>query len=431
MSRHGISIAQVKSDFPLLKQHVNEKPLVYLDSAASAQKPLEVIERINDFYQNEYASVHRGVHHLSAEATSNMETVRQQVCQFIGASQREEIVFTSGTTEAINLVANSYGRINFKSGDEIIVSEMDHHANIVPWQMLAEAMQLNIKVWPVSDNGELSLDSLVCLLSERTVLVAVCHVSNVLGTVNPIRAIADIIDRHNTALERGASSGDSGVSNRARVRFLVDGAQAVMHQKVDVKQLGCDFYAFSGHKVYGPTGTGVLYAKHDLLQNMQPWQGGGSMIQSVDLYKGTEFNAAPWLFEAGTPNITGIMGLGAALRYLKRVGFEQISVHENKLTQMVLEALRNIPEVCIYGHAESRVGVIAFNLGKHHAFDVGAFLDRYGIAIRTGHHCAMPLMQRYGVKAMCRVSLAMYNTSDDIAKLVHALRHIQKLLQNA
>ncbi len=287
MSRHGISITQVKGDFPLLKQYVNEKPLVYLDSAASAQKPLEVIERVNDFYHNEYASVHRGVHHLSAEATSNMETVRQQVCQFIGASQREEIVFTSGTTEAINLVANSYGRINFKSGDEIIVSEMEHHANIVPWQMLAEAMQLNIKVWPVSDNGELSLDSLVCLLSERTVLVAVCHVSNVLGTVNPIRAIADIIDRHNTAFEGGTSSGDSGVSNRARARFLVDGAQAVMHQKVDVKQLGCDFYAFSGHKVYGPTGTGgVLYAKHDLLQSMQPWQGGGSMIQSVDLYKG-------------------------------------------------------------------------------------------------------------------------------------------------
>lgn len=413
MSRHGISISQVKGDFPLLNRLVNEQPLVYLDSAASAQKPSVVIERVNDFYQNEYASVHRGVHHLSAEATSNMETVREQVCQFLGANQREEIVFTSGTTEAINLIANSYGRVHFKSGDEIIISEMEHHANIVPWQMLAEAMQLKIKVWPVSDSGELCFDVLSGLLSERTVLVAVCHVSNVLGTVNPIRKIADIIS-----------------TCQPKARLLVDGAQAVMHQKTDVQQLGCDFYVFSGHKVYGPTGIGVLYAKNELLQVMQPWQGGGSMIQLVDLYKGTEFNASPWRFEAGTPNITGIIGLGAALRYIRRVGFEQISALENKLTRMLIEELENIPELCLYGRAENRVGVVSFNLGKHHAFDVGAFLDRYGIAIRTGHHCAMPLMQRYGVKAMCRISLAMYNTSDDVAKLVRALRHIQKLLQN-
>ncbi|WJV60827.1 cysteine desulfurase SufS [Pectobacteriaceae bacterium CE70] len=401
-------IERVKADFPALQQEINGQPLVYLDSAASAQKPLTVIERERDFYLHEYAAVHRGIHTLSAHATSAMEGVRAQVAAFINAESAEEIVFVRGTTEAINLVANSYGRTFFQPGDNLIVTEMEHHANIIPWQMLAASHQLEIRVLPLTVEGTLNMAKLPLLLDERTRLVAVTQVSNVLGTVNPV---SEIIRQ----------------AKAAGAKVLVDGAQAVMHQAVDVQAMDCDFYAFSGHKIYGPTGIGVLYAKKQLLQDMPPWEGGGAMIRQVSLYYGTTYVDAPWRFEAGSPNTAGIMGLGAALHYVTTLGREAVHVYETELMQYALEALEQVADFTLYG-PHQRQGVIAFNLGKHHAYDVGSFLDQYGIAIRTGHHCAMPLMEHYGVPSMCRASLALYTQREDIDRLVAGLQRIHRLL---
>ena len=402
------SIGQIRADFPLLSREVNGQPLAYLDSAASAQKPQVVIDRELNFYREGYAAVHRGIHTLSAEATGQMEAVRSQVAGFINAASAEEIIFVKGTTEAINLVANSYGRHALKAGDSIIITEMEHHANIVPWQMLAKEIGIEIRVWPLTATGELEPGALAGLMDNTTKLLAITQVSNVLGTVNPIKEIV-------------AQAKAEGLV------VLVDGAQAIMHQAVDVQDLDCDFYVFSGHKLYGPSGIGILYGKSELLQQMPPWEGGGAMIKTVSLTEFPTFADAPWRFEAGSPNTAGIMGLGAAISYVNGLGLEQIQQYEHSLMQYALEQLSQIQSLILYGPAE-RAGVIAFNLGQHHAYDVGSFLDQYGIAIRTGHHCAMPLMAFYQVPSMCRASLALYNTREEVDRLVAGLLRIEKLL---
>ena len=402
------SVQQVRGDFPVLAREVNGQPLAYLDSAASAQKPEQVIHAEASFYRHGYAAVHRGIHTLSAEATQRMEEVRQKVANFLHAASAEEIVFVRGTTEAINLVANSWGTSNVKAGDNIVITAMEHHANIVPWQMLCARNGAELRVIPLNADGTLQMASAPSLFDERTRLLAVTQVSNVLGTENPLAELITLAHRHGT-------------------KTLVDGAQAVMHHPVDVQALDCDFYAFSGHKLYGPTGIGALYVKADILKDMPPWEGGGSMIATVSLTQGTTWANAPWRFEAGTPNTGGIIGLGAALDYVSELGLVQIAEYEQTLMRYALDALSHVPDLHLYGPAD-RLGVIAFNLGKHHAYDVGSFLDNYGIAVRTGHHCAMPLMEFYQVPAMCRASLAMYNTVEEVDRLVAGLQRIQRLL---
>lgn len=401
-------VHRVRADFPLLMREVNGVPLAYLDSAASAQKPQQVIDAEVEFYRHGYAAVHRGIHTLSAEATQRMENVRTQVARFLNANSAEELVFVRGTTEGINLVANSWGNSQVHAGDNIIISAMEHHANIVPWQMLCERVGAELRVIPLNVDGTLQLEALPGLFDTRTRLLAVTQVSNVLGTENPV---ADMIA---TAHHHGA-------------KVLIDGAQAIMHHPVDVQALDCDFYVFSGHKLYGPTGIGVLYAKEAILQAMPPWEGGGSMIATVSLTDGTTYAKAPWRFEAGTPNTGGVIGLGAAIDYVSELGLNTIAQYEQTLMHYALNALATVPELTLYGPAE-RLGVIAFNLGKHHAYDVGSFLDNYGIAVRTGHHCAMPLMAFYHVPAMCRASLVMYNTEDEVDRLVAGLKRIHQLL---
>lgn len=383
-------------------------PLAYLDSAASAQKPNQVIDAESAFYRHGYAAVHRGIHTLSAQATESMENVRKQASRFINARSAEELVFVRGTTEGINLVANSWGTENIRAGDNIIISEMEHHANIVPWQMLCERKGAELRVIPLHPDGTLRLETLAALFDDRTRLLAITHVSNVLGTENPLPDMIALARQH------GA-------------KVLVDGAQAVMHHAVDVQALDCDFYVFSGHKLYGPTGIGILYVKEALLQEMPPWEGGGSMISTVSLTQGTTWAKAPWRFEAGTPNTGGIIGLGAAIDYVTSLGLDKIGDYEQMLMRYALEQLAQVPDITLYGPAQ-RLGVIAFNLGNHHAYDVGSFLDNYGIAVRTGHHCAMPLMAWYGVPAMCRASLAMYNTHEEVDRLVAGLTRIHRLL---
>ncbi len=404
----SFSVEQVRADFPVLTREVNGQPLAYLDSAASAQKPNAVIDAMSDLYRHGYAAVHRGIHTLSAQATESMENVRSQVARFIGAASPEEIVFVRGTTEGINLVANSWGMSAVNACDNIIISTMEHHANIVPWQMLCKRTGAELRVLPLNQDGTLQLDKLPDLIDEHTRLLAITHVSNVLGTENPV---AEMIK----------------LAHQSGVKVLVDGAQAVMHHAIDVGALDCDFYVFSGHKLYGPTGIGVLYVKGDILQAMPPWEGGGAMIATVSLTEGTTWAAAPWRFEAGTPNTAGIIGLGAAIQYVENIGLENISEYEQTLMHYALNELAKVPDLTLYGPA-SRLGVIAFNLGKHHAYDVGSFLDNYGIAVRTGHHCAMPLMAFYDVPAMCRASLAMYNTEEEVDRLVTGLIRIHRLL---
>ncbi len=402
------SVQRVRDDFPVLAREVNGQTLAYLDSAASAQKTRQVIDAESEFYRHGYAAVHRGIHTLSAEATQRMEQVRLKAATFLNARSPEELVFVRGTTEGINLVANSWGESQIQPGDNIIITEMEHHANIVPWQMLCARKNAQLRVIPLTTEGTLALDALPGLLDARTRLVAVTHVSNVLGTENPVADIIRIAHQHG-------------------VKVLVDGAQAVMHHAVDVQALDCDFYLFSAHKLYGPTGIGVLYVKEAILQDMPPWEGGGSMIASVSLSEGTTFAKAPWRFEAGTPNTGGIIAFGAALDYISALGLENIHHYEQALMLYALNELATVPDLTLYGPRE-RLGVIAFNLGQHHAYDVGSFLDNYGIAVRTGHHCAMPLMAHYQVPAMCRASLAMYNTHEEVDRLVAGLKRIHQLL---
>ncbi|HCM62053.1 MAG TPA: cysteine desulfurase SufS [Morganella sp. (in: Bacteria)] len=407
-------VQQLRADFPVLSAIVNDKPLVYLDSAASAQKPQQVIDAVSDFTAHHYGAVHRGIHTLSAQATAATEAVRQKAADFINAPQTEEIIFVKGTTEAINLVADSFGRAFCNDGDNIIITEMEHHANIVPWYMLAESAGIDIRVIPMADDGTLILSKLPELIDNRTRLLSFTHLSNVLGTVNPVREII--------ALARELSKKAGG-----ELAVLVDGAQGAMHLPVDVQALDCDFYAFSGHKLYGPTGIGVLWGRKSLLDDMPPREGGGAMIADVSLTNGITYAGVPWRFEAGTPNIQGIIGLGAALDYLGRIGMNAIAAHEHALMQYALARMSEVPGIILYGNAQ-REGVIAFNLGVHHAFDTGAFLDRYGVAIRTGHHCVQPLLAHYGVSAMCRASFALYTTESDIDILISALQRTAKLL---
>ncbi|MDZ7278605.1 cysteine desulfurase SufS [Pantoea eucrina] len=404
----SFDLERVRAEFPVLKREVNGHPLAYLDSAASAQRPLAVINAESHFYQHGYAAVHRGIHSLSAQATTDMENVRAQAARFLNAADTEEIIFVKGTTEGINLVANSWGGSQLQPGDNIIITEMEHHANIVPWQMVAARTNAEIRVIPLNDRGELALEQLDSLIDARTRLLAVTHVSNVLGTVNPVKEI----------VARAKAAG---------IVTLIDGAQAVMHHRVDVQDIDCDFYVFSGHKIYGPTGIGVLYARKALQEIMPPWEGGGSMIGEVMLPIGTTWNSAPWRFEAGTPNTGGIIGLGAALGWISELGLEAIHARETTLMRYALDKLASVPDLTIYG-PENRSGVIAFNLGKHHAFDVGSFLDQYGIAIRTGHHCAMPLMRHFAVPAMCRASFALYNSEEEADRLAAGLTRIHRLL---
>ncbi len=398
-----------RGDFPIINNTQCESPYIYLDSAATAQTPASVIERMQHFYLNEYATVHRGVHRLSSEATDNMEQTRQDVADFIQAKSREQIVFTKGTTEAINLVANTFLPTFTQSGDEIIITDMEHHANIVPWQLLSERLGLTIKVWAMTSDGELLLDDLQALLSPRTKLVALTHISNVLGCINPIKKATSIAHQYGAVV-------------------LIDGAQGVMHQAVNVSDVGCDFYAFSGHKLYGPTGVGVLYMAKKWADTLPPWEGGGAMIDHVQLPMGTRYQAAPWRFEAGTPNIAGILGLGEAIKYVNHIGIDAISQYEEELMLYAEEKLQNLDSLNVYGNSDKRVGLISFNLGVHHAYDVGSFLDRYNVAIRTGHHCAMPLLARLEQTAVCRASFALYSDSQDVDVLVDRLNHIKKLL---
>jgi len=400
-------VKRIREDFPILKEKVHGKPLIYLDNAATSQKPAQVIEAILQFYTHDCSNVHRGVHLLSERATETYERVRLKVQCFLNAFDSREIVFVRGATEGINLVAQTYGRQNVQAGDEVLITAMEHHSNIVPWQILCEEKNAVLRVAPINDRGELILEEFEKLLNARTRLVAVAHVSNALGTINPVRQIVEMAHAMN-------------------VPVLLDGAQAVPHLKVDVHELGCDFYAFSGHKVFGPTGIGVLYGKERLLAVMPPFQGGGDMISSVTFEK-TFYNAIPYKFEAGTPNIAGVYGLGAALDYVNQIGLANITSYEHALLSYATEAIQQIPGVRIIGTAREKAGVISFVLEGVHAHDVGTILDREGIAVRTGHHCAQPVMDRFGVPATVRASLAFYNTKQEINALAAGIQRVKAL----
>lgn len=391
----------IKHLFPALDQQVYGKPLVYLDSAATSQKPQCVIDAMNHFYTQDNANVHRGVHALSMRADKAYEAARDKVMQYIHAASRTEIIFTSGATAAINLVASSLGEIQVQAGDEILITGMEHHANIVPWQLLCDRKKAVLKIIPVLDDGTLDMPAFYALLNERTKLVSVCHVSNALGTINPIKEIID------AAHNMGAP-------------VLIDAAQSIHHVPINVQELDCDFMVFSAHKMYGPTGVGVLYGKKSWLNVMPPYQGGGDMISEVSFDK-TTYNVLPLKFEAGTPNIAGVIGLGAALDFMNGLGQNAIHQHESQLTDYLLTALRSLPQVKILGNPQDRIGVVSFTLDGIHAHDVATIMDRNGVAVRAGHHCAMPLMKRFGVAATVRASLGVYNTVNDIDALVAAI----------
>lgn len=404
----SLDLDYIRSDFPTLSQQVNGNPLVYFDSGASALKPRIMIEAISDFYSNYYSNVHRGVHSLSQQATDTYESVRVKLQEFIKAPLQEEIIFTSGTTEAINLVANSFCQRFCEPGDTVLISEMEHHANIVSWQLVCEKMNLNLGVIQITDQGELDLSSLKSKLNSKVKIVAIPHVSNVLGTINPIDEIAVLVHQNGTKL-------------------MVDGAQAVPHMPVDVAQLDVDFYTFSGHKLFGPTGVGILYGKSELLNQMDPIMGGGDMIDQVTFQK-TTFNSIPHKFEAGTPNIAGFIGMGASLDYINNLGMEQINQYENRLTDYMLQQLQGIDGLRLLGQAPNRAAVFSFVFEGIHHLDIGTLLNEYGIAIRTGHHCCQPLMQRMGVTGSARASLAFYNTKEEIDYFIMKLSQVKLLL---
>ncbi len=406
--RPAFDVERIREDFPILKEQVRGKPLVYLDNAATTQKPRTVIEAEEHFYLAQCSNVHRGVHYLSEEATRAYEDVRAKVQQFLNAREAREIIFVRGTTEAINLVANTYGRKNLQAGDEILITAMEHHSNIVPWQILCEEKGASLRVAPIDDTGELVREEFEKLLNPRTRLVAVAHVSNVLGTINPVAQMIQSAHRWN-------------------VPVLLDGAQAAPHLKVDVRALDCDFYALSGHKLYGPTGIGVLYGKAALLAALPPYQSGGDMISSVSFAK-TAYNVIPYKFEAGTPNIAGTIGLGAAIDYVNELGFDNLGAYEQELLRYATEALSRLPGLRLIGTAKEKAAVLSFVLDSLHPHDVGTVLDQEGIAVRTGHHCAQPLMDRFGVPATTRASLAFYNTREEIDALVKGIQKVKEIL---
>jgi cysteine desulfurase/selenocysteine lyase len=402
-----LDVERIRRDFPILRQRVHGHPLVYLDNAATTQKPQCVIDAVTHYYSADNANVHRGLHQLSERATEAYEGSREKIRRFINAGDAREIIFVRGATEGINLVAESYGRRNVGPGDEILITAMEHHSNIVPWQMLCEEKGARLRVAPIDDAGDLMIDAFERLLGAKTKLVALPHVSNALGTVNPVGRLVEMAHRRN-------------------IPVLIDGAQAAPHLKIDVREIDCDFYTFSSHKVFGPTGVGALYGKASLLEKMPPYQGGGDMILSVTFEK-TVYNALPYKFEAGTPHIAGAVGFGAALDYLERIGIGAITAYEDELLAYATAKVAAIEGVRIIGTAKEKAGVISFVMDSAHAHDVGTILDQEGVAIRTGHHCAMPIMERFGVPATARASLAFYNTPAEIDALVRAIHKVREV----
>lgn len=402
-----MDLDNIRREFPILSREVYGKPLVYLDNGATAQKPKAVVDAMSEEYFTVNANVHRGVHFLSQRATDLHEAARETVRAHMNASSINEVIFTRGTTESINLVAACLGESFFKAGDEIIISAMEHHSNIVPWQMVAERKGLVLRIIPINDKGELLMDEFAKLLSPKTKLVSVTHVSNVLGTINPVEEIIRMAHANDTLV-------------------LIDGAQAIPHTKVDVQKLDADFYVFSGHKVYGPTGIGVLYGKEKLLDMMPPYQGGGEMIERVSFEK-TTFNTLPYKFEAGTPDFVGTHGLAVALDYINNIGLEKIEAHERMLTEYAMSQLRQIEGMTFYGEAENKTSVVSFLVKGIHHFDMGTLLDRLGIAVRTGHHCAQPLMERFGIEGTVRASFALYNTKEEVDILIKSVDRVAKM----
>jgi cysteine desulfurase/selenocysteine lyase len=405
-STAALDVDAVRRAFPILKQEVHGKPLVYLDSAATAQKPQPVIEATTTFYANENANIHRGVHFLSMQATRRYDEARARIAQAIGAAEAREVIFVRGATEAINLVAQCFLRSRLQEGDEILLTEMEHHANIIPWQLVASATGATVKAIPITDEGVVDLEAAANMMNERTRMLAFAHISNVLGTINPAKELVSLAKAQN-------------------IPVLVDGAQAIPHGPVDVQSLGADFYTFSGHKVYGPDGIGVLYGHTNILNAMPPYQGGGDMIERVQ-FEGSTFRDIPERFEAGTPNISAAISLAVAFDYLESLGWESIQAHETTLLHTALERLAEVPGITLYGPTENRASVVSFAIKDVHPHDIGTFLDGDGIAIRVGHHCAQPLMDRLGVAATTRASFALYNTIEEIDKLVAALLKVQR-----
>lgn len=405
-----LSLNEIRNDFPILQQKVNGKKLIYFDNAATTQKPQVVIDRLDEYYRAYNANIHRGLHHLADKSTAAYEETRKKISEFIHSPSSDQIIFTSGTTEGINLVAQTFGRQNFQSGDIILISNLEHHSNIVPWQMIAQEKGAEIKVIPVSDKGELDLISYESILkSGKVKLVAVNHVSNAIGTINPIKKMIDLAHAY------GA-------------KILIDGAQSVAHFPIDVEKLDMDFFVFSAHKLFGPTGLGVLYGKRAILEEIPPYKGGGEMIKEVS-FEGTTYNELPYKFEAGTPNIGDVIAFGKSLDYLKNWSFEELHAHENDLLNYATEKLKGLPGLRIVGEAENKIGLVSFLIDGIHPQDIGLLLDQYGIAIRTGHHCAQPLMARYKIVGTCRASFAFYNTKEEIDIFVETLSKVIKMLK--
>ncbi len=409
LSKENIDIEKIRAQFPILQKSINGKPLVYFDSGATSQKPIQVIDAINAYYKNQNSNIHRGVHTLSSEITVAYENARTTIQKYINAKRAHEIIFTSGTTDSINLVAHSFGKKYITAGDEIIISAMEHHSNILPWQLLCEEKNAVLKIIPVSESGELLLDEYKKLLNAKTKLVAATHVSNTLGTINPVKKIIEMAHQFNAAV-------------------LIDGAQAIPHTKVDVQNIDADFYCFSGHKAYGPTGVGILYGKEKWLNEMPPYKVGGGTIKTVSFSK-TVYADLPLKFEAGTPHIAGGIGLAAAINYINAIGIENINSHEHEILTYATERLLSINGLKIIGNAKNKAGVISFVVNDLHPLDIGTILDKYGIAVRTGHHCTQPLMEHYCVPGTVRVSLAVYNTKEEIDSLIEALNKAIKMLQ--
>jgi cysteine desulfurase/selenocysteine lyase len=404
----SFDILHIRHDFPILDVTVHDKQLIYFDNAATTHKPRQVVDRIVAYYKKENCNIHRGVHYLSTMATVAYENARKTVKDFINAEHPHEVIFTKGATEAINLVAQTYGRKNIHQGDEIILSEMEHHSNLVPWQMLAEQKGAVLKVIPVDEQGELEVQHLKSMITPRTKLIALAHVSNVLGTINPVHRVITL------AHEQG-------------IPVLLDGAQAVPHLEVDVRELNCDFYAFSAHKLYGPMGVGVLYGKEKYLEEMPPYQGGGEMVDQVTFQK-TTYNKLPYKFEAGTPNVSGVLGFEAALKYILDLDLKKIHAYERELLDYMTLELLKMDSVKIFGNAENKTAVISYNIGNIHPYDAGTIYDKLGIAVRTGHHCAQPLIDRFGVPGMIRASLGLYNTIEEIDRFIEATKQVRRML---
>lgn len=413
-----MDIREIKKDFPILGINVNKKPLIYLDNAATTQKPIQVIEAISDYYRNYNANVHRGVHTLSQIATDKFEAVREQIKNFINAKESSEIIYTRGTTESINLLASSLTK-TLQEGDEIIISESEHHSNIVPWQLNCEARNIKIKVLPIRDDGSYDLDGLENLVTKNTRIVSLAQVSNSLGVIHRVK---EIFQRVREIFQRKKEI------NERNILTIVDGAQGIPHLKVDVQDLGCDFYCFSAHKIYAPMGIGVLYGRKELLEEMIPYQGGGEMIKEVSFEK-TTYNVAPYRFEAGTPSVADVIGFGKAIEYINNIGLENIIAHEDKIMQYATERLKSIEGLRIIGDYKEKAGAISFLIGDSHPFDVGTLLDQLGIAIRTGHHCAQPVMQHYNIPGTARASFALYTDFEDIDKFADALKRVALILQ--